>query len=127
MLDLSNRLLALAIVVFVFSGLGNQVSALSCRDGIENSVGYVYWSQKCSAGETACFQSVKCTKIGDTPYTDYQWNCIDGKLCSNSTGKSVATYNGVKGISMQFNTIENHRSMLLNFQIIKYNLVAFIF
>ena len=88
------------ILLLTCFGLIAEYDALRCRDGIENSVGYIYSSKQCKAGETACFQSVKCTKIGDTDYTDYKWTCIDGNQCSNSTGKYIARYKGVKGESL---------------------------
>ena len=73
-----------------------------CRDGIENSVGYIWSSDYCgdNANQTkACFQSLKCTSIGDTPYKDYEWRCFERKNCQNATdGKSYGTYKGVKGI-----------------------------
>ena len=99
MFELSRNLATAAIVCLALCGLVTKLDALRCRDGIENSIGYVYSTDTCAASQTACFQSVKCYKIGDVAYKDYNWACIEGSKCSNSTGKYIASYKGVKGRS----------------------------
>ena len=86
--------------VVVFICCFSYADSLWCRNGIENSVAYVYWQKRCGTNETACFQSVKCTKIGDTPYRNYEWRCINGRTCSNNTGKWIGRYDNIKGESL---------------------------
>ena len=100
MYHIRRGLVSVTVLVLTCFGQIAELDALRCRSGMQNSVGYIYSSKPCKAGETACFQSVKCTKIGDTDYTDYKWTCIDGNQCSNSTGKYIARYNGIKGRSL---------------------------
>ena len=97
MVDRSLQTMFLGLVVLIC--FISYADSLWCRNGIENSVAYIYWEKRCGTNETACFQSVKCTKIGDTPYTDYEWRCVNRKTCSNSTGKWIGRYDNIKGIS----------------------------
>ena len=83
--------------------LAALATGFRCRDGIQNSVGYIYHpAQYCGVNTNntkACFQSLKCTSIGDTHYKDYEWRCFERKKCQNGTdGKWTARYDGVKGI-----------------------------
>ena len=83
--------------------LAASTTGFRCRDGIKNSVGHVWRvGQYCgdNVNKTkACFQSLKCTKIGDTPYKDYEWRCFERKNCQNGTdGKSYGRYSGIRGI-----------------------------
>ena len=87
-----------AVTVIALCGLLFKTDALYCRNGVDNSVGYVYYTKRCTESQPACFQSVKCSQIGDTYYRDYDWECIDKGQCSNVTGKSIAHYEGIKGM-----------------------------
>ena len=90
-------------ILTMFLGLAVLISfipfadSLWCRNGIETSVAYIYWEKKCSPKETACFNSAKCTKIGDEDYKDYEWRCISGRSCSNVTGEWIGYYQNIKG------------------------------
>jgi len=94
----TKKLFLSAVTIFTLYGLVLKTDALYCRDGIENSVGFVFRSRICTESQPACFGSVKCSIIGDTNYKDYEWDCIDKGQCSNGTGTSFAHYKGIKGI-----------------------------
>ena len=89
-------------VLFITVLLAASTNGFRCRDGIENSVGYIWSSNYCgdNVNKTkACFQSLKCTSIGDTDYKDYEWRCFERKNCQNGTdGKSYGRYKGTRGI-----------------------------
>ncbi len=78
----------------------NPTYTFECRDGIENSVAIVYTSRSpCEAGQTACFQSLRCSSIGHAKYKDFKWSCIDRKKCKNESATlSYAYYEDVRGI-----------------------------
>ena len=94
----TKKLFLNAVTIFTLCGLVLKTDALFCREGNENSAGFIFWRKKCTESQPACFGSVKCFTIGETNYQNYEWNCIDKGQCSNGTGKSFAHYKGIKGM-----------------------------
>ncbi len=89
-----------ASMLAVFFCQFTDINAFECRDGIENNIAYVYSEgRRCGINQTACFQSLKCEKIGETDYKDYEWRCMDRKNCKNQSATlSYAYYDGIRGI-----------------------------
>ena len=99
---MNRNLVNVAIVCLALCGLVTRLDALQCRAGFQNKAGHRYVRGVCRPSEPACFQAVKCYKVGEIALKDYTWACIDRSKCSNSKGKSVATHMGVKGRSQIF-------------------------
>ena len=77
-------------IAFVYAA-----SAFQCRYGRDNFIGYIHWNDNCKANQTACFQSLKCTKYGRS----YRWTCFERNKCKNGTdGRLYGTFEGVRGV-----------------------------